>query len=174
MIMAKPMFSVVFAGQPLAGKATTMVAIRNATGAPLEVVRTAVPSGHWKGAPFNLLQMRFDCGDDVVRLSTVSGGVPIEGNGLVLPEADLAVFVIDGREHVRDRDIEWWQKLSGTTRGRWVFVLNRRPDVKVSASEILQAIGIDPSNHCFEYSAAGDDGSRIRDFLCHEIGLTKR
>jgi hypothetical protein len=57
--------------------------------------------------------------------------------------------------------------------GRWVFVLNRRPDVKDSASAILQAVGIDPSSQCFEYSAVGDDGSRIREFLCQEIGLTK-
>lgn len=157
--------SIVLAGGPLAGKTCLLELLARATGASITRRPAAVPSGFLKGAPITLLELRFTHGEEQILVSVAGGGMPIEVYELLLPDADLAVFVIDGREVVRDRDVEYWQKLAPATKAGWIFILNRRPDVTGPAAEIMQAVGIEPGRDCLDISALNGDGSRVRDFL---------
>jgi tRNA U34 5-carboxymethylaminomethyl modifying GTPase MnmE/TrmE len=157
--------SIVLAGGPLGGKTCLLELLARATGAAITGRRTVVPSGFLKGAPITLLELKFTDGANQILVSVAGGGMPIEVYEMLLPDADLAVFVIDGREVVRDRDIEYWQKLASATKANWIFILNRRPDVTGTAAGVMQAVGIDADRDCLDISALNGDGSRVRDFL---------
>ena len=165
MAIGKSSTSVVFAGGPLAGKTFVLELLAQATGAAITGRPAVIPSGFLQGVPITLLELGFASGEEQILVSVARGGIPIEVYELLLPDADLAVFVIDGREVVRDRDIEYWQELASATKAKWIFILNRRPGVTGTAAAIMQAVGIDPDQDCLDISALNGDGSRVRDFL---------
>jgi predicted GTPase len=136
--------SVAIVGIPLVGKATLFTSWASLHDATIRVIETTIPSGDMRGVPARTLQLRLPATQLDLSLCTASGGQAVEILLQLLGDADLGVFVFDGRAERVDRDLELWTELRGALPPeRWLHAINRRPGEQASAAQVLAAVGAD-------------------------------